>query len=154
MYKFFSFFIFTVLLNSCMGYKYSKIHLYSKDKTQVVSIFTNSNYTRRIIAHGKHNKPPKNNYYLLDITKISKLGDEIGVCWKSNKYEWEIVNNNAVIIESHIDENKFILRTEWFKDDKLIPTPRYYRKFNCFTVGMGKYDTYHVPEENGHVVRF
>ncbi len=67
------------------------IHLYSKDKSQVVSIISNYTKKERIIAVGKHTSKPKKDYIELDISKTTELDDQFGICWNSNGHKWEMV---------------------------------------------------------------
>ena len=128
------------------------IFLYSKDKTQVVSIISSYSKNERIIAIGKHISKPKKNYLELDISKITKLGDEFGICWNSNGHKWEMVNDKAKIVKVSLDTTKYVFRENWFKDEG-TPNTRYYIKASCFVVGALNYSK-HYPEENGSVERF
>ncbi|MNQ29924.1 hypothetical protein D3C85_432530 [compost metagenome] len=127
------------------------IYLYSKDKSQVVSIISNYSKNERIIAVGKHFSKPKNNYIELDISKITELNDQFGICWNSNGYKWEMVNDKAKIVTVSLDTTKYIFRENWFKEEG-TPNIKYYIEVNCFTVGALNY-TKHYPEENGSVER-
>ncbi|MFH6935776.1 hypothetical protein [Flavobacterium sp. FlaQc-30] len=127
------------------------IYLYSKDKSQVVSIISNYSKNERIIAVGKHFSKPKNNYIELDISKITELNDQFGICWNSNGYKWEMVNDKAKIVTVSLDTTKYFFRESWFKEEG-TPNTKYYIKDNCFTVGALDYSKYY-PEENGSVER-
>lgn len=107
---------------------------------------------QRIIAKGKHRNKPKTDYYILDISNITDLGDEIGVCWGTNGKEWEVVNDKAKIIETNIDTIKYVFRENWFNDERGIPNTKYYIKNNCFTFGTLSYSK-HSPKENGYIER-
>lgn len=144
--------VFSILCSCGSEKRNSFIYLYSKDKTQVVTIITYLNKKERVIANGKHTLKPKKDYYILDISNITELGDEIGVCWKTNGNEWEITNDKAKIIRTEIDTTKYIFRKSWFKDERGIPNAKYYRQPSCFTVGVLNYSN-HFPEENGFVER-
>lgn len=126
------------------------LFLYSKDKKNVVTVITDLSKHERIIANGKHFQAPPTDFYKLDISNISELGDEIGVCWKEKG--WEIVNNKAKITEIKIDTTNFIFRNKWFTDDDGISNAKYYRKSNCFTVGFSIYSKMYPPE-NGFIER-
>ncbi len=132
--------------------KNNVIYLYSKDKSQVVSIISNYSKKERIIAVGKHTSKPKKGYIELDISETTKLDDEFGICWNSNGYKWEMVNDKAKIVKVSLDTTKYVFRENWFKDEG-TPNTKYYIKANCFTVGALNYSK-HYPQENGSVERF
>ncbi len=125
------------------------MYLYSSDKSKVVSVISNYSTNKRIIANGKHKTKPNSNFYELDLTNVTELGDEIGVCWK--KDGWEIVSDKSEIIFSEIDTAKYVLRENFFKD-KGIPNTKYYIRDNCFTVGLLNYSKIY-PRENGFIER-
>jgi len=140
------------LFFSCSERKSEIIYLYPKDKFQIITIISDYQKNKRIVAVGKHITIPKDNYIELNISKITQLGDEIGVCWQRNNHIWELVNHNATIVEINLDTTKFLFKSNWHEDERGIPTPKYYREEDCFTVGMLNYSK-HKPLENGYVVR-
>ena len=71
--------------------------------------------------NGNHSSIPKSNYIKLDISKITRLGDEIGICWNNGEYEWKIVNDKAKIIETKLDTLKYKFSKNWDKDKFGIP---------------------------------
>ncbi len=131
--------------------KSNVIYLYSKDKSQVVSIISDYTKKERIIALGKHTSKPKKDYIELDISKTTKLDDQIGICWNSNGYKWEMVNDRAKIVKVVLDTTKYVFRESWFKN-KGTPNIKYYTKKDCFVIGALNYSE-HYPEENGSVER-
>ena len=126
------------------------IYLYSKDKLQVITILSDYGRNERIIALGKVRIRPKRNYIKLDISEVTELGDEIGVCWLTNG--WQLVNDKSKIVEIHLDTAKYVVKTSWYKDVDGIPNPAFYRKVNCYTVGALSYSKIH-PVSNGFVER-
>jgi hypothetical protein len=149
-------FIYIVVLIIVFGCSIEKrnelMYLYSSDKTQVVTILTDYTNNKRFIVNGKHKYIPKDNYYLIDISQISELGDEIGVCWSIGGKEWQIVNDKARIIEIKIDTSSYSFKDRWYKNERGIPNAKYYRQDNCFTVGVLNYSE-NFPRENGSVER-
>lgn len=142
------------LLSGCGSERRNEIiYLYPKDKSQVISIISDYSKNQRIIAVGKHKSKPKRNYFLLDISKVTNLGDEIGICWKINDDGWEIANEKANILDSNIDTTKYVFRGYWFKDRTGAPNTLYYIKENCLTLETLNYTKFY-PEENGVVERF
>lgn len=142
-----------LLLTSCdSNPRSSLLYLYSKDKTQVITIFSDYYNNERIVALGKLNLKPKNNYVKLDISEVTELGDEIGVCWFGKNTGWQFVNDNSKIAEVHLDTTKYKIKTQWYLDEDNTPNAKYYRLKNCFTIGMLKHSTIY-PSENGSIER-
>jgi len=142
----------SVLFTYCNSSERSDlIYLYSKDKSQVISIISDYNNNKRIIALGKTITQPNSNYVQLDISDVTEFSDEIGICWLSNN-GWQIVNNNSKIIKTDLDTTKYIIKTKWEEDEDGIPTPIFYKKENCYTVGALNYSKIH-PSDNGYVER-
>nr|WP_298789351.1 hypothetical protein [uncultured Allomuricauda sp.] len=151
--KFINLMLFTILLIGCGSERRNEyIYLYSKDRSQVVTIITDVNKNQRIIANGKHKEKPKKNYYLLDISNITELGDDIGICFKTKSNTWEIVNHKAKVLKVQIDTVKYVFRESLFEDKMGVPNTKYYIQEDCFIVGTLNY-TEHFPEENGTVER-
>jgi len=108
--------------------------LYSIDKSQCISIITIGK--TRYIINGKHSSVPKSNYIKLDISEITSLGDEIGVCWNNGKYKWEVVNHKSKILEIKLDTLNYKFNTSWEEDKYGIPNSKKYHKSNCGTIGL------------------
>lgn len=141
----------TLALISCKPeLKSDIIYLYPKDKSQTVTVLSDYLNNKRIIAVGKHTSKPESDYIELDISKITKLGDEIGICWEKNGHKWEIANDKAEIVSNELDTTMYVFRNSWFKDEDGIPNAKYYREDNCFTVGTFN-KSEHYPTENGTV---
>jgi hypothetical protein len=143
-------FLFFLSCNS--NQRSSLIYLYSKDKSQAITIFSNYYDNERIIALGKLNAKPTTDYVKLDISKVTELGDEIGVCWCGEKKGWQFVSDESKIVEIHLDTTKYQIRTKWYTDEDNIPNAKYYKNNNCFTIGMLPHSTIH-PSENGYIER-
>lgn len=141
-----------LLLTSCdSNPRSSLIYLFSKDKSQVITVFSNYYENERIVALGKLNVKPKNDYVKLDISEVTELADEIGVCWFGKESGWQFVNDESKITEIHLDTIKYIIKTKWYLEDN-IPNTKYYHENGCFTIGMLKHITIH-PSENGYIER-
>ena len=128
---------FLILLNlilSCSVDKKAKLmYLYSKDKSQVVTIISNYGSNQRIIANGKHSSKPDSEYILLDISNKDLLNDEIGICWGKNGKVWQLFNDNTEVYENKFDSSKYVFKNKCNLDERNIPTPSFYRESNCFT---------------------
>tara|TARA_R110002073_G_scaffold326979_1_gene507322 strand:+ start:2098 stop:2445 length:348 start_codon:yes stop_codon:yes gene_type:complete len=90
----------------------------------------------RYIINGKHSSTPKSDYIKLDVSGIDKLGDGIGVCWKNEKYEWQISNHKSVILENKLDTTKYKFKTSWEKDERGIQNTKKYLEPNCGTLDL------------------
>ena len=116
---------------------------YSLDKTQCISVITQGK--TRFIINGEHYSIPNTDYIKIDISGIDPIGDEIGICWKNEKYEWELVNHQSKILEAKLDTAKFKLHTSWEKDKYGIPNSKKYHKSNCGTIGLLNMKVYDEP---------
>jgi hypothetical protein len=128
------------LINSCNIHNRKNFLIYSPDKKQCVIIIT-SGETRYII-NGKHNSIPKSNYVKIDKSQIDPIGDEIGVCWKNENYDWQIVNHQSKILENKLDTTKFKFNTSWEKDERGIFNSKKYHKPYCGTIDLLNIKTY------------
>ncbi|GAB5475722.1 MAG: hypothetical protein Mars2KO_38210 [Maribacter sp.] len=113
------------------------------DKSQCISVITIDD--SRFFINGEFEKVPDSNYIEVDIKNITRLGDEIGVCWKTGDYEWEIVNHRSKIVENKLDTTKYKFNTSWETDERGIPNSKKYHKPNCGTIGT---DTMKVYDGN------
>jgi hypothetical protein len=118
----------------------NNFRIYSADKKQCVTIITNGN--TRYFINGEYNSIPKTEYIKIDKSGIPLIGDEIGICWKNEKYDWEIVNHQAKIIENKLDTLKYKFNISWEKDKFGIPRTTKYIQPNCGTVGLQNMKTY------------
>jgi hypothetical protein len=151
--RFFYLITILVFLQSCGTERRNEfIYVYSKDKSNVITIISDYSKNERIIAVGKHSSKPERDYYLVDISKVTHLGDELGVCWGPDGNNWEIANHKAEILEANIDTTRYVFRGYWFQDKHGIPNTLYYIEDNCFTFETLNY-TEHYPIENGSVER-
>lgn len=145
---------FRLILIGCVAVesKSNILYLYPKDSSQVVTVFSNYSDNTRTIAVGRHSVSPKSNYVKLDISKIRDDGDAIGICWNKNGHSWEMVNNDAKIVEIKLDTTKYVVRENWFRDKREIPNSAYYEGTDCFVVETFDYSK-PKPPENGIVER-
>ncbi|WDF65929.1 hypothetical protein [Flavobacterium sp. KACC 22763] len=142
-----------ILFSGCNSSKRSTIiYIYSSDKTKVISIISNYKTNERIIAVGKVLEKPSSNYVRLDISDITELEDEIGICWTFNNEGWQIVNNNSKIEEIVLDTTKYKVKTRWYEDENGIPNTKYYIRKDCFTFGTLRYSK-NYPKDNGVIER-
>ncbi len=76
------------------------------DKSQVITIITKGN--KRYIMNGVHSEIPRDNYLLMDISKVDPLGDAISICWNDSGYRWKFDSTYATLIENKLDTTKFL----------------------------------------------
>ena len=144
--------ILVISCNSGLNSRSEIIYLYSKDRSQIITILTDYPSKERIIALGKLTTKPKDNYIKLNIAGITELGDEIGVCWFKKSKGWQLVNNQSKIIEVQLDTTKYIVKTSWYEDEHGIPNTAFYEKENCYTFGTLDYSEIH-PVNGGYMER-
>lgn len=114
--------------------------IYSADKKQCITVITRGN--TRYFIEGEYNSVPKSNYIKTDKSGIDLIGDEIGICWKNENYDWEIVNHQSKIIENKLDTLRFKFNTSWETDKYGTPNAKKYRTNNCGTIGLETMKTY------------
>jgi len=129
-----------ILTSSCENVNRTSFRIYSADKKQCVTIVTNG--STRYIINGKSNSIPKTDFVKLDVSGIDKLGDGIGICWKNEKYEWQISNDKSVILENKLDTTKYKFKTSWEKDERGIPNTKKYLKPNCGTLDLLRMESF------------
>lgn len=83
---------------------------------------------KRFIIDGKHEKVPELGYILLNAEKIPSLGDAIYICWENEQYEWDVVVDKSIIIESKLDTTRFNFSNFLPKDDRGIPPQKKFTK--------------------------
>ena len=125
----------------------TNFQIYSTNQEQCVTVITREEI--RYIINGKYNLIPKTNFVKIDISGIDPIGDEIGVCWKTNNLEWEIVNHGSRVIENKLDTTKYKFNTSWEKDDDGIPNVKKYIQPNCGTLGFELMMTF---PKNGNII--
>lgn len=118
----------------------TNFRIYSENKKQCVTVITQGK--TRYIINGEHNSIPETDYIKIDISEITPLGDQIGVCWKNENYDWEIVNDKSKVLESKLDTMKYKFNMSWEKDSFGIPNTKKYVKSNCGTIGLLNMKTY------------
>jgi hypothetical protein len=126
--------IITFLFQSCNKPNRTNFRIYSPTKEQCVTIITKGK--TRFVINGEHKTIPNSNYIKVDISQIDRIGDEIGICWKNEVYEWEIVNHQSKIIENKLDTLKYRFNTRWENDERGIPNTKKYRKPKCATLDL------------------
>lgn len=101
-------------------------YVYSMDKKQCITVITENNI--RYIIEGKHTTIPKNNYVKYSLESIDlECGDQLVGCWKNKDYDWNIINDNAVILENKLDTLRFKFSSKHSKDRKS-------EDINCFGI--------------------
>lgn len=139
--------IFAVLFFSLINCtKKQRIFLYSEDLTQCITVIDENEI--RYIIDGKHTGMPISNFIKLNIKNVDSLGDGIHVCWKSNSYDWEVVVDKSIVLESKLDTAKFNFKNNLQVDDIGVPTEIYFRQVNCLVFSY--YLMRLSPDNGGH----
>ncbi|CAM1360314.1 conserved hypothetical protein [Tenacibaculum litopenaei] len=130
--KFLLLIILIFTLNSCKKNKpqekWQHIEISPKDKSQLVTIITKGD--KRYIMNGTHHKIPNDDYLLLDLSEVDRLGDGFSVCWnESNGYKWKIASSYAKLIENKLDSSKYLYYQPIKKND--LPISIEYKECNC-----------------------
>lgn len=129
--KYFSLVLFTVILVSCGQEKkqeeWHHIEISPLDGSQVVTVITKGE--KRYIMNGKHKDIPDDNYLLLDLSKVDRLGDGFSVCWDENGYKWKIASAYARVVENKLDTTKYLYSQPL--GDYGQPTSEGYTGKNC-----------------------
>ncbi len=116
-----------IILSSCSNN--SRIHFYSPDKSECITVITND--STRYFIDGKYRKVPDTNYVKLSIKDANSISDNLYICWDDSLYHWDAINENAVVIYSKLDSTKFHFSTKLPEDNRGIPCVKKYREENC-----------------------
>lgn len=81
------------------------VELSPLDDSQTITIITKEN--KRYIMNGKHKNIPKDNYLLLDLSRVDQLGDGISICWNEDGYKWKLACSYAKIVKNDLDSASF-----------------------------------------------
>lgn len=128
-----------LFLTSCKNnYSYT---FFSLDRKQCFTVISRGNI--RYIIAGKRSSVPDTNYVKVSLKNIDSIGDEIVGCWKNDKYEWQIVNDKAVILNNKLDSTRFKFTTRFPEKDE-IPTLKDFVKDGCFDLGFDYNELGHV----------
>jgi hypothetical protein len=126
----------------------SIIYFYSLDKSQCITVISESD--ERYVINGKHKNIPDSDYVKLHVKDRNSIWDNLYICWSENQYEWNIVVENSIVLESRLDSTRYFLNTELPKDDSGIPTDIKYRGKNC-----ASYSFYLKKlEDNGAIIEY
>lgn len=154
--------VFIFILLGCNHRKYERIlYVESPDSSNVITILTRNDI--RYIIDGKYKNVPNTDYVKLDISQITDLSDELGICWNTEDgFKWRLVNHKARIMENKLDSHSFDFKEELEKDERGVPTMKEYLSDNCTRIGLyynlevrlGIKKGYNVyPEGSAHVYR-
>ncbi len=103
-------------------------------KDQAITIISEGN--TRYIINGKHKNIPDSNYAILDISKVSLIGDEIGICWNVDGYKWKLVSAYSRFIKSNLDTSLYYLQKELITDKHGSPTFKEYLDKSCVRISI------------------
>jgi hypothetical protein len=138
------------LVLSCTNTKkWKNTIIESPDKKQSITIITKGDI--RYIMNGRYKEIPEYNYIKLDISKISPIGDQIGICWNIDGYLWRIVNDDSRLIENNLDSTLFDFKKSLEKDKYGAPTFREYLNENCVQISIREE---RVVPKNGAILTY
>jgi|GEM_PF-1469173 hypothetical protein len=107
--------------------KWHHIEISPLDGSQIVTVITNGE--KRYFMNGKYENVPEDNYLLLDISKVDRLGDGFSICWNEDGYKWKIASTYAKLIENKLDSSIYSFYQPMSNDDNTITEE--YKKINC-----------------------
>ena len=143
--------IFFVLSAGCNHKKYERrVVITSPDESQSITVITRNK--TRFVINGHHRNVPDTNFVKLDISQISDLGDELGICWEIDNYQWRLVNHKSIVIESKLDTTTFDFKEELEKTENGIPTMKEYLYDNCVRIGINYNLGIRLGIENGYSI--
>lgn len=145
--KLFIIIIATILVSGC-GNK-SVIYFYSLDKSQCITVI--SEYNQRYVIDGKHNHVPDTNFVKLHIKPINSMWNGFYVCWKSEKYKWDVIVPYSEILESKLDTALFNFNTKLPKDERGIPTEIKFSGSNC---AIYDFELKRLTPDKGAIVKY
>lgn len=116
----------------------NRYYFYSPNKKQCVSVITKNGY--RYIIDGKYYFIPDTNYVKIDTKHIDPKIECLHICWEKKPISWEIVVDDALVIETRLDSTKYKFREKLPLNKRGIPTEKRFRKKNCavFVFWLGR----------------
>lgn len=130
--KYFGLLLLAAMLTSCgqekRQEKWRHIEISPLNNSQVITVITEGD--KRYFMNGKHKDIPDDNYLLLDLSKVDRLGDGFSICWNEpNGYKWRIASTYASLLENKLDSSKYLYYQPRREYDK--PVSAEYKKSNC-----------------------
>ena len=119
-----------ILITSCNN-KWRDIVVVSPDGSDTLSIKTIKN--KRYIFNGASDNIP-DKHALLDISNVTELGDEIGICWNKDGYKWKLVSFYSEFKYNKLDKTKFYIQDKAIVDDRGILNHEEYFKERCVVI--------------------
>jgi len=107
--------------------KWRHIEISPLDNSQTITVITKGD--KRFFMNGKHTTIPKDNYLLLDLSMVDRLGDGFSICWDENGYKWKIACTYAELVENKLDTSKYLYYQAAEANDNSLSQE--YKKSNC-----------------------
>ena len=99
--------LFVSCLHKTKFEKWRHIEISPRDKSQVITVITEGN--KRYFIEGQYDKIPNDNYLVLDLSNVDKLGDGFSICWDdSTGYKWKLASTYAALLENKLDTSKYL----------------------------------------------
>ncbi|NQX80682.1 MAG: hypothetical protein HRT66_01635 [Flavobacteriaceae bacterium] len=124
-------FFLIIFMISCQDNKWRNVEVISPDNLDTLSIKTIGN--KRYIFNGTYDNIPKE-HALLDISDVTELGDEIGVCWNKDGYKWKFISFYSEFEYNKLDSTKFYIQNRIKIDNRGIPNNKEYFKEGCVVI--------------------
>ncbi|MGF1638726.1 MAG: hypothetical protein ACFCUU_16750 [Cyclobacteriaceae bacterium] len=62
---------------------------------------------------------------------VDPLISSFHICWENEQYEWEVIVDKAIIVDSQLDASKFKFSNEIPTDERGIPSEIKFRQNGC-----------------------
>lgn len=124
-------FISLLLVICCKSNKWRDIAIVSPNGSDTLRIKTLKN--KRYIFNGIVDSIPEK-HALIDISNVTELGDEIGICWNKDGFKWKLVSFYSDFKYSKLDKKNYYIQDKPIIDDLGIPNHKEYFKENCVVI--------------------
>jgi len=120
------------IITSCD--KDEKFYIVSPDGKKTITVLTNKKDSIRYIIDGRSNNLSKmKSYVILDISKVSYIGDGFCGGFDFEECKWMLLNNGAKVIYTTKDAD-FCVETEYRLDESGIPSENDFICDTCFRI--------------------
>ena len=123
-------------------------HIYSPDKSQCITMINDKEQEIRYIIDGYHDTVPADNYVKLSLEKMDHIADQSVGCWKDGSYEWQMLNEQTIILENRLDTSRFKYSSNE-SDGQAQDTYQKYSHEYCFDV---TFEHWSISDDSGAIV--
>jgi hypothetical protein len=132
---------------SCTDNRWKAVEIVSPDKQDTISVITIN--TKRYIFNGSSDKIPEK-HARVDISDVSNLGDELGICWNKDGNTWKLYSFDSKFDYSFLDKTKFHIQKVPLLGEHNIPILDEYFEENCVAIYLK--DSYIRPENGAQLI--